>query len=186
MKFGKKTPDLSSEYVRRILNYYPETGSIKRVFKNKRYGQRETGFFDRNGYLLLSIDSSKYLAHRVIWLWMTGSWPDVWVDHIDGNKANNRWSNLRPATRDQNMRNARSVRRRHQLPRGVGYSSKAKQSFRARLKIHGHQLELGSYPTAEEASEVYQLVAELAHGSYAYHLSQGASEKKAQPAQTPG
>ena len=53
MKFGKKTPDLSSEYVRRILNYDPETGSIKRVFKNKRYGQRETGFFDRNGYLLL-------------------------------------------------------------------------------------------------------------------------------------
>lgn len=112
---------------------------------------------------------------------MTGDFPAGGLDHIDGNRANNKWSNLRDADASENMRNSATRRKVHALPRGVmRVTNQRTPSFLARIQSRRRNVNLGVYPTPEEASEVYQLAAEMLHGSFAYHLGQGRSAKKGQ------
>ena len=78
--------------------YWRETGS------GRRKGL-PAGSLTSQGYVEVRIGAGKYKAHRLIWAHATGSWPDVLIDHKDGDRANNRLSNLRQATRIENGRN---------------------------------------------------------------------------------
>lgn len=109
-----------------MLTYDPETGVLTwktlpvRLFKNTQYQRAwNTNFAGKQafvtlhnaGYLKSTIRGKGYLAHRVIWALQTGAWPKGEIDHINGNRADNRWCNLRVVTRQENMRNqARSSR----------------------------------------------------------------------------
>lgn len=175
LKRRKKNGPPSKQLLDQHLIYDPMTGLWRRKLKTHP-NWKLTGFLDATGYLCVSIYGAPYLAHRLAWLYMTGVWPESDIDHIDGDRTNNQWSNLRLASRTDNRRNAKSVRRKHLLPRGVSRSST--HSFRTRIKVHGRQIELGSYPTSAEASEVYQLAADLLHGEFAFHRSQGAANQQ--------
>ncbi|MCJ1962186.1 HNH endonuclease signature motif containing protein [Novosphingobium mangrovi (ex Hu et al. 2023)] len=80
-------------------NYNPETGEVTR--NGKVVGSRHKVL----GYVEVYVDGRNYYAHRLAHLAMTGHWPDHHVDHINGIKDDNTWSNLRAATVDQNNRN---------------------------------------------------------------------------------
>lgn len=82
----------------RNYRYDPDTGVISRT--NSR---RKCGSLHSDGYIQIEIDGTKYLAHRLAWFLTYGVW--VELDHRDLDKANNRLSNLRPATHCQNMQN---------------------------------------------------------------------------------
>lgn len=71
----------------------------------------EIAGYDAGGYRNIRIDGRAYRVHRLAWLWMTGEWPDPECDHINTVKNDNRWFNLRKATRGQNAanRNANST-----------------------------------------------------------------------------
>jgi hypothetical protein len=116
------------------------------------------------GYVLVGVDGPQYLAHRLAWLYMTGAWPDAEVDHIDGNRANNAWSNLRLASRSQNIANS-GLR----VTNTTGFKGvfKARKKFNAKITVNYKSVNLGNFDTKEEASAAYKRAAQAAFGEFA-------------------
>lgn len=112
---------------------------------------------------VIRFDHRGYQANRVAWLVMTGEWPNHIVDHADGDSLNNRWSNLRKATGEQNAANARP--RRDNTAGLKGVSQKGSR-FVARIQSGKRRLSLGSFETAEEAYAAYCRAAAVHHGDF--------------------
>jgi hypothetical protein len=142
-------------YLRECFNYDPETGALRWLIRpvshfeseyiaariNTRYtGQPITS--TAKGYLRVAVQGKRYQVHRIIWKLMTGDEPPVVIDHIDRNRTNNRWGNLRPATLRENQMN----RARVQGARVGVYFRRGKPSpWVATILV-------GCYSTAAEAS----------------------------------
>jgi hypothetical protein len=97
---------LTAERVRELFHYEPETGMLTWLVKpahRVKVGDQD-GWND-HGYRRVHVDGRKLYVHDLAWLWMTGEWPKHQLDHIDLNRANNRLSNLRQATMEQNRQN---------------------------------------------------------------------------------
>jgi len=99
------------------------------------------------------IDQANYLAHRLAWLYVTGHWPLVHVDHIDGNRKNNAFSNLREADRKTNAQNMRMAHRDNKT--GLLGVTAHRKTFVANILVDGCQLRIGRFATAEEAHAAY-------------------------------
>lgn len=105
------------------LKYYPSSGNFRwRV--NKRGHTRKgmvAGSFDKDGYLETKYNQKRYKLHRIAHLFMTGCWPEHEIDHDNGIRDDNRWSNLKPATDIQNARNMKRSSRNTSGTTGVGW-----------------------------------------------------------------
>ena len=92
-----------AERVRELLDYNPETGDFISLGRGRGRGSRYfgcvVGYRRPDGYVAVYFGKKQYLAHLLAWLWMTGEWPKNDVDHINRNRSDNRWSNLRDVTR---------------------------------------------------------------------------------------
>ncbi len=143
--------DLTQERLKELLDYDPETGVFRwRVRRpHAAVGQRG-GHIMALGYRSLRVFNQQYYAHRLAWFWMTGSWPDSQIDHRDGVRDNNAWSNLREATTQEQAQNLARSKRNTSGYRGVCFD-KARGTWIARL---GFQ-HLGRYSSAEEAYGAY-------------------------------
>lgn len=106
----KYRDELTAEAIRALLRYEPETGHfywlLNRGSKIKA-GQR-AGAVSSEGYCQISIYDRLYRAHRLVWLYVHGEWPSQTIDHIDGNRLNNRLDNLRDVSLKENMSGYRS------------------------------------------------------------------------------
>lgn len=117
-----------------------------------------------HGYLKVSISRKRYYVHRVAWAVATGAWPKGTIDHIDLNRANNKFDNLRDVSHSLNMRNCHArVTNKCGLK---GVSPKGKR-FRAQISVGGKSRVVGVYDTPEEAHEAYIRVASATFGEYA-------------------
>lgn len=118
-------------------------------------------------YHRVSIDHKKYLTHRLVWLYFYGQWPLDQLDHINGNKLDNRIENLRLAGASQNQSNI-SVRpsKKSPWPKGVSYESD-RRKWRAGIKFCGISFNLGYYDSPELAHEAYALAAKKYFGEFA-------------------
>lgn len=127
-----KQAALTAEKLRHILHYDPETGVFTWMVSPRRRTKvgDEAGNRDYHGYVNITHEGTRYRAHRLAWLYMTGEWPADLVDHKDQNRSNNRWLNLRPATKAQNGQNTRK-----EMP-GVHWISKAGR-WNVRLMVAG-------------------------------------------------
>jgi len=108
------------------------------------------------GYLRVRVGTKIYYAHRLIWKWMTGEWPTGQViDHINGNPADNRWTNLRLATPSQNQHNRGANRKSQTGQKGV---DKFRNKFRARVMVDGKYHLAGYFDTVEMAAEALDVM----------------------------
>lgn len=120
-----------------------------------------------HGYLIIPISGRLIKAHRAAVAYMTGEWPALIVDHIDRDRANNRFSNLRVATASQNAAN-RSMRRDNTTGfKGVYHEPKRQKPYKAAVTADGKQKHLGYFATAEAASQAYMVAAKEAFGVFA-------------------
>lgn len=137
----------SQEILIELFTYDPELGVLKhKIFKNPAVKVGAiAGHLKADGYIDVSVNGKTYYASRIIWMMMTGEDPgDLYVDHVDRDRSNNRWSNLRLATRPQQMWNRKL--------RGKGYCfDKQRQRWIVRVFINGQRLWGGRYVTEEEA-----------------------------------
>jgi hypothetical protein len=147
--------DLTAEDVKKILNYYPNTGELvwqERIARCVQIGDI-AGCVDNQGYVTVGIRKRIYKAHRLAWLITHGIWPIGLIDHIDGNKSNNRLSNLRLVNETGNAENVRRPNKRNKSGfMGVIWFQ---NKWRASITIKHKTKWLGDYATPEEAHQVY-------------------------------
>ena len=92
--------------IRDLLGYDPETGLFTRKVQRGKHKEGEiAGCLNAKGYVEIKACGKIYEAHRLAHLFMTGSWPSEQIDHVNHIKSDNRWSNLREASRAQNTQN---------------------------------------------------------------------------------
>ena len=98
---------LSQERLIDILSYDPLSGSFMNLTQRGKRGTpgKIAGYVNPLGYRVIRIDSENHHAHRLVWLYQYGNFPDYLIDHIHGNRDDNRLINLRPATYKQNAEN---------------------------------------------------------------------------------
>lgn len=154
--------ELTQERLKELLSYDPLTGVfLWRVSLRGRFARAGSvaGYPDqKDGYTLLCVDQKQCRAHRLAWFYMTGEWPAHQIDHIDLDKANNRFENLREATHKQNS---------HNRPKRGYTFDKRRSAFVAQIRIDGKHKHLGQFKTAAEAAAAYNAAAQIYHGEFA-------------------
>lgn len=154
-----------------IYTYDKKIGQALR--KKSGYGKvagQAGGYVESNGYRTLCLGGVRYKWHRIVWMLHHGSMPDGLLDHINGNKDDNRIDNLRPATAVQNVHNRI---RNGMLPPGVSKNERGRYCARIQAP-DGRKLYLGYYDTPEEAAAAYAGASIVLHGEFAPKLSRAA------------
>lgn len=131
--------------------------------KRAKIGNR-AGSQNKSGYREIKLFGKMYKEHRIIWYLQTGAFPAGDLDHIDGSRANNKWGNLRPATRSQNCANSRKYKSNTTGYKGVDLH---RGRPRAQIQIAKKKIFIGCYDTFEEARDAYIKEAEKHFGEYA-------------------
>lgn len=164
---GESLRPLTKERLRELLEYYPKTGLFfwrKNRGGGARIGSR-AGRERSDGYVIIRIEQKYFVAHRLAFLWMTGSIPQM-VDHKNGVPSDNRWTNLRSATPRQNTANRRinsnsktGLKGVQRLPRG---------GFRAVITLStGRRKVIGHFATPDAAHAAYREAAVRVFGEFA-------------------
>lgn len=142
---------LKAERAHEIFRYDQETGALFwRVQRGRQKAGGIASTVNKDGYLQVCCDGKTYLAHRVIFLMQVGRWPTPTIDHLDRNKTNNRWHNLREATHRENLLN-RSPATRSQTPGVIKLRTTGR--YLAQSGIVGGRKKLGTYDTLEQAQQ---------------------------------
>lgn len=149
---------LAKEY----LSYDADTGLISaKLPRRKVKAGSALGGLDGDGYLGIHFFKKKFQAHRLAWLLHHGSWPKNLIDHIDGDTTNNRMSNLRDVSTQQNMQNSKVARETKSGLKGVFERSPDK--FFAHIRVDGKIKHLGTFPTKTQAFDAYVIAASTMH-----------------------
>lgn len=136
-----------------IIDYSPKTGLFRwRPRSGVRKG-RLAGSLQNKGYLRVYVEGRSYLQHRLAWFYMTGAWPPEDIDHINGDRKDNRFVNLRCVSRAVNLQNQK--RAKGNTACGLLGVQRNKKRFAARIYVLGAPFHLGTYDTPEEAHSVY-------------------------------
>lgn len=119
-------PRISQAEFKELFHYDPETGIFSHT-KDKRCGVKKgdrAGYLNKVlGYQYLNVKNNGYPAHRMAWYYMTGEWPEHVIDHIKGDRVDNRWENLRHVTHRANSSNRRSRKSSKYGVRNVHWSN---------------------------------------------------------------
>lgn len=134
MSTKPKTSSLTHDRLRSLIWYDPETGRGGRVGNANPLPMKPTAA----GYNQIWVDGRIYYWHRLVWFYMTGAWPREDIDHLNRDRSDNRWSNLREATRSQNLANRPMDKRNAYGLKGVSFH-KESGLWRARSRKNGKE-----------------------------------------------
>jgi hypothetical protein len=176
----------SPELLRKILRYDPETGKLYWLQRdvslfeetatrssrhscnlwNTRYSGAEAfTCVNNDGYCIGAILGQTCRAHRVIWAIQSGAWPVNDVDHVNGRRSDNRWINLREATRAQNALNRRANAGSSSVYVGVSWCAPSKK-WRAQFTLDGIRKHVGLFQTEEDAARAYDAIIESKNSEF--------------------
>ncbi len=159
----------SQEELHELFDYNPKTGEL--TWKTKPCNSVKTGdqagALNGTGYINIKIKSSLYKAHRLVWMWQHGKDPGALdMDHINGNKTDNRIENLRLVTKQENMQNRKKPSNTTSVVTGV---NKHQKKWRAELRFNGKKLCQGRYEDWFEAV----CARKSAENRYGFHPNHG-------------
>jgi hypothetical protein len=158
---------ITAERLRELVNYNSDTGVFTHVRRRGVKAGAVAGCLRGPGdYRVMQAGGRQYLAHRLAWLYVTGSWPAAEIDHINGDKADNRFANLREATSSQNKWNAGASSRNKLGLKGVAFHKKSGR-WRAIIGKDNKSITIGYFATPGEAHAAYCTAAERLHGDFA-------------------
>lgn len=143
------------------VGYEGDTGALRRKATGK-----QLGWVRADGYIGVKIGRRYYLAHRVAWLLVHGDWPKGHLDHINGDRADNRMANLREATHAENLHNRGRNKNNTSGYKGVSLH-RSTGKWDARIMVNRKQVYLGIYETQEDAHAAYTSAAAKLHGTFA-------------------
>lgn len=171
----------SPEDLRQLLRYEPETGKLfwkERPLSafdsvrsanswNARFaGKPALSGINHAGYKAGRIGPRGILAHRAIWALVHGRWPDQEIDHVNGDRVDNRLENIREASRAENARN-RGVKEKVGQTGYKGVQPYRNGRFVANIKANGRFIYLGIFNEARQAAAAYDAAARRYHGEFA-------------------
>lgn len=152
-----KYTGLSAAQARELLAYDPDTGILTwKVTRSIRVRQgAPAGHCRPHGYSYVCVNRGQYPSHWLAWLIHYGEWPATELDHINGQRSDNRISNLRTVSRKQNQNNQRRAHSRNKLGvLGVSYCEKW-HKYTASIGHNRKKIYLGGFNTIEEAHNAY-------------------------------
>lgn len=157
--------------VHAALSYDPATGVFAWRYQpgrgHKRAGSVAGHLHATTGYVTIWLDGASYLAHRLAWFYVHGEWPAVYLDHTNGNQADNCLRNLREATQQQNSANQHRLRPANKSGfRGVSFRRETGK-WRAVLKVGRKQRSLGCFSTPQQAKAAHDAAFRQQFGEYA-------------------
>lgn len=144
---------LTRSELQRELSYDPLTG----IFIRLGTGAEAGGTKASHGYRAISVKGKLQLAHRLAWMYVHGRWPEGVIDHINGDKHDNRLSNLRDVSQSENNANARASKRSRSGNRGVFLHPNGK--WRAQVTRKRKATSLGYFEKLEDAVAAYETAA---------------------------
>jgi hypothetical protein len=147
--------------LRTVLSYKPRKGHFVWLVRRQTTGRviqpgavaGTIGYDTPSGRCQIVYQGKAYKTHRLAWAFITGKWPpdDKDVDHKDGNSANNKWSNLRLATRGQNNHNNHNIRSDNKSGKAGVSWGKQNKKWLARVTVDKAVIHLGHYDKLEDA-----------------------------------
>ncbi len=159
---------LTQTELKELLRYEPKTGNFYWLSfrRGKALEGSTAGCVMNTGYIGIKIKSERYVAHRLAWLYMTGAWPEDRIDHIDGDRANNKWKNLREATVSQNVCNS-DVRTDNDAGfRGVCWHPKSGR-WAVKTQFGDKSYALGYFAIQSDAVKFAEMCRSLLHEGFA-------------------
>jgi len=163
MKIGMT---LTQEKLKEYLTYDPDSGCF---IRNKNAGTKKKGEiagYNVAGYTYITIDNVAYPAHRLVFLYVDNIYPESDVDHINMNRKDNRYSNLRISSRRLNMLNIKAHQDSNTGVKNVFFRADTNK-YNVRMTINGRYKSLGCFDDLELATLVADYAREKYHGEYA-------------------
>jgi len=175
---------ITQSQLKELLHYDPITGVFTwnerplETFKtnkafnswNARFSNTKAGTqrnYSGKKYVFIKAKDKSYRAHRLAWLYMTGSFPKEQIDHIDGNGLNNSFANLRSVTQKENAKNLKLSANNSSGFTGVTWDVK-QNKWRAGIQVNKKYIYLGAFTDIADAISARK-EANIKHGFHENH-----------------
>lgn len=142
--------------LKKQLLYNPETGGFHWLqTKGKAKKGCIAGYTDNKGYLRLMVNTKTFYCHRLAWFYVYGHFPKGQIDHINGNKSDNRLKNLRDVSPVTNMQNKSKALASNKSTGILGVTKMNDGKYLAQIRIGKNKVAIGKFGTANEAHQAY-------------------------------
>lgn len=145
--------EITGSFLETLFSYDPNEGHFRHLtYRGPRTGGKGSiaGTQGNHGYISIGVCQKLFLAHRLAWLWMTGEWPKSEIDHVNGNRLDNRFCNLRLATRSQQGQNGGKRRNNKSGRIGVCFDE-SRRLWKAAIMLNGKTVKQKRFQTLAEA-----------------------------------
>jgi hypothetical protein len=153
---------MTPERLHELLNYDADTGLFTWAKPRRKCSAgAKAGCIAKNGYMVIRLDDTLYLAHRLAWLYQKGVWPTEQIDHINGDRSDNRFNNLREVSNAENAQNNRKPKPSNKS--GFLGVRKENSKWLAEIKINYKPIRIGLFNTPEAAHKAYVMAKRKLH-----------------------
>lgn len=163
---AKFNTGITAEELKKMLRYDEKTGLFTWLITSGNAVVNKVAGTCGTGYRIITIKQRYWKAHRLAWLYVYGELPHGMLDHINGDKDDNRISNLRECTRAQNALNSKARTTNKLGTKGISMTKSG--NFRVRIHKNGKETLIGTFDCIEKAKQEYAKAAKEVYGDF-YH-----------------